>query len=145
VRAVVIYESLTGNTRKAAWIVATELERAGVATTVGPINRVDLQAVSEADLVVVGTWVDGLILVGQRPGRAGRLRQMPVLHGKKAVVFCTYAIEAGSTLEKLQAIVEGRGAQVLGGMAIRRDDLDGGARDLADRILGLLERTSSGA
>jgi hypothetical protein len=145
VHAVVVYESLTGHTRRAAWIVATELERAGVDTTVGPVDRVDLQAVSEADLVVVGTWVDGLILVGQRPGRAAKLRRLPVLHGKKAVVFCTYAIDAGRTLDKLQAIVAGRGAEVLGGMAIRRDDLDEGSRDLAERILALLERTSTGA
>jgi hypothetical protein len=50
-------------------------------------------------------------------------------------VFCTYAVDQGKVLDKLVAIMEERGAEVLGGMAIRRDDLAGGARDFAERVL----------
>src|SRR3954469_21984808 len=128
-RAAVIYESLTGNTRKAAGYIAAELERGGISTTVSPTTAIDYQALEDADLVVIGTWTDGLVLFGQRPGRSGRLRQLPVLYGKRAAVFATYAIDAGKVLRKLTAIVEGRGAQVIGGMTIRRDRLDAGVDD----------------
>ena len=136
--AIVIYESLTGNTRKTASYIAAELERAGVPTTVSPITAIDYQALAEADLVVVGSWTDGLFVVGQRPGRAGRLRRLPYVSGKRCVVYCTYAIDPGRTLDKLVAIMEDRGAEVLGGMAIRRDDLAGGAREFVGRVLDVV-------
>ena len=44
--------------------------------------QIDYQALSDADLVIVGSWVDGLILVGQRPGRLGRITAMPALAGQ---------------------------------------------------------------
>jgi hypothetical protein len=136
VEAVVIYESLTGNTAKAGRAIAAGLTAAGVRCQAFPITAIDYQALSRAELVVVGSWVDGLILVGQRPGRMGRITAMPALAGKKAVVYHTYAIDAGKSLQKLSAAVEGRGADVIGGQTIRRDKLDAGVADLVDRILG---------
>jgi hypothetical protein len=109
-----------------------------VATTVCPITAIDYQALAEADLVVVGTWTDGLVLFGQRPGRAGRLKKLPYISGKRCAVFVTYAIDAGNVLDKLVTLMEDRGAEVLGGMTIRRDDLAGGARDFAERVLDVV-------
>jgi hypothetical protein len=135
VEAVVIYESLTGNTAKAGRAIAAGLTAAGVRCQAFPITAIDYQALSRAELVVVGSWVDGLILVGQRPGRMGRITAMPALAGKKAVVYLTYAIDAGKSLQKLSAAVEGRGADVIGGQTIRRDKLDEGVEDLVERVL----------
>jgi hypothetical protein len=132
---VVIYESLTGNTRKAAGIIAAELRAAGHDAVACPTFDIDYQALHEADVVVVGGWTDGLFFVGQRPGRAGRLRKLPSLVGKRAVCFVTYALDSGKTLDKLIAIVEGLGATVEGGMTIRRDRLEEGAVDLAERLV----------
>ena len=134
--AIVIYESLTGNTRKAAEAIAAELEAAGVPAVVSTITDIDYRALSEADLVVLGAWTDGLLFVGQRPGRAGRLaRLLPAMAGKRCVVFCTYAIDSGKVLEKLTAIAEYKGAQVLGGLAIHRKAIAQGAHDLVARTL----------
>jgi hypothetical protein len=137
-KAAVIYESLTGNTRKAAGYIAAALERGGVATTVSPTTAIDYQALADADLVVLGTWTDGLVLFGQRPGRSGRLKKLPYMSGKQCAVFVTYAIDAGNVLDKFVALVEDRGGEVLGGMTIRRDDLVGGAKDFAERLLGVV-------
>lgn len=134
-RALVIYESLTGNTRRAALTMAKVLQGAGVGATVCPITAIDYGALSAADLVVVGTWTDGMILVGQRPGRAGRLRKLPVMAGKRAAGFCTYAVDPGHAVDKLLGILEARGAEVVGGMAIRRTDIDGGVRRFVDGLL----------
>jgi len=137
VHAVVIYESLTGNTAKAGRAIADGLSEAGIPTVAFPITKIDYQALADADLVIVGSWVDGLILVGQRPGRMGRITSMPALAGKKAVVYLTYAIDAGKALQKLADAVEARGAEVLGGTRIRRDKLASGVEDLVDRVLSL--------
>ena len=131
----VISESLTGNTRQVANMIASQLAAQGVEAVACPITAVDYQALSDADMVIVGTWTDGVVFFGQRPGRAHRLRAMPSMAGKRAVVFCTYAIDPGRTLDKLRDIVKGRGAEVIGGMAIRRDNLAGGARELVDRLV----------
>jgi hypothetical protein len=141
-RAVVVYESLTGNTRKAAGLIAAEFNRRGVPASAFAINAIDYQALEDADLVVVGSWTDGLFFFGQRPGRAGRLQRMPFITGKKSAVFCTFAIDQGHVLDKLVAIVEGKGADVIGGLAIRRDKIGEGAIDFVGRVLDAVPATS---
>lgn len=138
-RAVVIYESLTGNTAKAGRAIAAELTAGGLPTSACPITAIDYQALADADLVIVGSWVDGLILFGQRPGRMGRITSMPALAGKRAVVYITYAIDPGRSLQKLSDAVAARGAEVLGGVRIRRDKLDEGVSDLVDRVLAITQ------
>ncbi|MBA2282836.1 MAG: hypothetical protein M3527_03485 [Actinomycetota bacterium] len=134
-RAVVIYESLTGNTRKVADLVAAGLTEAGHPTVACPVTMIDYAALHEAELVVVGGWTDGLFFVAQRPGRLGRLKKIPAIAGKRALCYATYALDAGRVLEKLIAVVESKGAVVEGGMTIRRDRLEQGAADLVDRVL----------
>lgn len=134
-KALIIYESLTGTTRRAAHLIAGHLRRSGHEAVVCPVTAVDLQALKEADLVIVGSWTDGIVFFGQRPGRAHRLRRLPVMHGKRCVVFCTYAIDQGRTLEKLADIVRGLGADVIGGYAIRRGELAEGVEEFVARLL----------
>jgi hypothetical protein len=138
-QAAIIYESLTGNTERAAYLMGDAFFRNRVATRLMPTTAVDADAVAASDLVVVGSWTDGFLVVGQRPGRAGRVRKaLPDLSGKRCVVYCTYAIDAGRTLQKLQRIVEGHGGTVVGGLAIRRDDLEDGAEDFVERVLSVV-------
>ena len=136
--AVVIYESLTGNTEKAAGFMVDELVSQGVSAIACSTTMVNYQALADADLVIVGSWTDGLFLFGQKPANAGRLSQLPFLPGKKAAVFCTYAIETGKTLEKLEDIIRDRGADVIGGMAIRRNKLQEGSIEFVSRVLGVV-------
>jgi flavorubredoxin len=135
VKVTVIYESLTGNTRTAAGLIAEEMARKGLdITAVSPVTAVDLKGLAAADLVVVGTWTDGIFVVGQRPGRIDRLTHMPAMAGKRAVVYCTYALNPGKTIDKLMRVVEGRGADVMGGLALSRRHLADGALDFVDRL-----------
>jgi sulfite reductase alpha subunit-like flavoprotein len=135
VNVVVVYESLTGNTRRAAEIMGGELERRGVNATVCNVTAIDYQALAQAHLVIMGSWVDGIFVIGQRPGRAIRLESFPPIDGKRCFVFCTFALNPGKTLEKMTAIMEGRGAEVLGGMTIKRNRIDDGAQEFVARVL----------
>ncbi len=137
-RAIVIHESLTGNTERAAHHIVDELRAADVTAIACPTTDVDYQALAEADLVIVGSWTDGLFLFGQKPGRSARIANLPYLSGKRAAVYCTYAIETGRTLEKLEDIVRSRGADVIGGMAIRRNRLAEGSAEFVGRLLGVV-------
>lgn len=139
--AVVIYETLTGNTRKAGERIAHELTGAGVATIACPTAEIDYPALAAADIVIVGTWTDGMVLFGQRPGRAGRLwNSIPALDRKRTALYCTYAVAPGKTLAKLETMLTGHnGANVIGGLAIRRNRIGAGAETFVDRLLALTE------
>ncbi|HEX8802589.1 MAG TPA: flavodoxin family protein [Acidimicrobiales bacterium] len=134
-RAVVIYESLTGNTARAARVIAEAVRDEGAEVSVYPITAIGLKDLAEADIVFVGTWVDGLILVGHRPGRAGRLRSMPVIDGKRAAAFMTYAIHAGKALERFERVLEERGATVVASTLLRRDRIPAGVDEFVREAL----------
>jgi flavorubredoxin len=125
-RAVVIYESMTGNTARAARLIADEVAAQGVETSLYNITDIGLKDLAEADIVFIGTWVDGLVLFGQRPGRAGRIKAMPVIDGKRVAAFMTYALNAGKALERFKTVLEERGATVVSATLLRRDRLDRG-------------------
>jgi hypothetical protein len=134
VRAVIIYNSLTGTTRKAAYRIASELRALRVEATPVPIDEVDEATVADVDLVIVGTWTDGIVVVGQKPAGRRKLRGLPSLAGKRAVVYCTYAVDPGQTLPKLVALVEEKGAEVIGGFALVRHDLNADVAEFVDRL-----------
>src|SRR5688572_10539534 len=111
--AVIIYESMTGNTRRVARVIADALFEHGVGSRIIPLDEVQDTDVESADLVLIGTWTDGALIVGQRPAKGKKFsRLLPDLRGKRCGLFCTYAITPGSTLAKFQRLVEERGGQV---------------------------------
>ena len=134
-RAVVIYESLTGNTARAARLIADEVASRGIEVFVYPITDIGLKDLAEADIVFVGTWVDGFVLFGHRPGRAGRLKSMPVVDGKRVAAFMTYAIHAGKALDRFARVLEERGAVVVARGLLRRDRIERGIGALVDAAL----------
>jgi Flavodoxin domain len=128
-RAVVIYESLTGHTARAARLIGEAVAAEGVDVAIYPITDIGLKNLAESDIVFVGTWVDGLVLFGHRPGRAGRIRSMPVIDGKRVAAFMTYAIHAGRALDRFVEVLEERGATVVSRALLRRDRLEAGIDD----------------
>ena len=134
-KALVIWESLTGTTHKAAERIASGLRSAGADVVVSPVTRVDLAALSAADVVVVGSWTDGLVFIGQKPGRQARLWSLPYLTGKRAFVYCTYAVDAGHAVDKLADIARERGAEVLGGQKVHRFHLDRDCAAVVQQVL----------
>ena len=70
---VVVFDSKTGNTERAASLIGAGLQSAGADVTVYSIDEVDLGALARADLAVIGTWTSGLFFFGQHPGGAGKV------------------------------------------------------------------------
>ena len=134
-QVVVLFESLTGNTRRAAELIGGALHEKGATVAVRPIDAFDYHELAVSDLVVIGTWVDGFVVAGHRPGRAGKLRKLPVLDRKKAAVYVTYAIHAGKALAKTEAVVEGLGARVVASAQLRRDRLEDLVPAFVEQIL----------
>lgn len=135
VNIVVIHQSRTGNTRRAAELIGGAAEAAGATVAVRPVTNIDFKELAEADLVFVGTWVDGLILFGHRPGDAGMVRSIPKLWNKRVVAFMTHAINPGDAADKLAALLEGHGANVIAARSLNRRRLDDEAPAFAAEVL----------
>jgi menaquinone-dependent protoporphyrinogen IX oxidase len=142
-KVVVLFESLTGNTRRAAEHIGGAAAVAGADVWVRPIDGYDPKELAEADLVFVGTWVDGLILFGQRPGRAGRIKALPALDRKPVAAFCTYAVNPGKTVAKLTGVLEANGAAVIAGHAFKRNRIETEVDDFVADALASLSAVSS--
>lgn len=134
-RALVIHESLTGNTRTAAGHIVDALAGEGWTASECSSREVDLAALQAADVVIVGSWVDGLFFFGQRPGGSGKLAKLPLLGNKATYVYVTYAVNPGKTLAKLTSLIESRHGNVVGGMTIKRNDLLDGSIEFARRVV----------
>jgi flavodoxin len=97
------------------------MEENGHQCSVDLVTGADPAEVSEADLICIGTWVKGLFIIMQHPteGSMQFIERLGNLEGKKALVFCTYKLAAGSTLSRMAKALEGKGAKVVGQFKFR--------------------------
>ena len=117
-KAAILFQSLSGNTRRAGELIAANLQQEGWGiTTVAPMKQLEMSAIQSADMVIIGTWVHGLFVVGQAPWGIGAINHLPALRGKLAATYCTFALNPGTTLDKLDSAVSGLGAEVIGAHA----------------------------
>jgi hypothetical protein len=143
-KAAILVESLTGNTWKAGERIGSLLQQEGWQITgLDRVREPNHAALQEADFVLVGTWVHGLFVVGQAPWGIGGISHLPVMRGKKAAVFCTFALNPGRTLDKLTTAVMDRSADVIGGLALNRGKIDEHSEVFVDRLLANLPDLST--
>jgi flavodoxin I len=141
-RAALLVESLTGNTWKAAELIADGLSEEGWSIGgLSPVNKPDHAAIQDADIVLVGTWVHGFFVVGQVPWGVSKISNLPAMRGKRSAVFCTFALNPGSSLRRLTGAVQATGADVIGGLALHRGKLEAHSEEFCSRLLTALART----
>ena len=100
-KVVVLHQSRTGNTKKAAELIGGAVQSSGASVSVRSVSNIDYKELADADLIFVGTWVDGLIMFGHRPGDSGKIKKVPKLWDKKVVAFMTHALNPGNAAEKM--------------------------------------------
>ena len=132
-RVLVCYESEGGTTRRAAETVADGLRARGAQVEVLPIDKVGVEQLVTADVVVAGSWVEGLVVARVRPARAMRewLAGLPDLGGRPVAVFCTYLVNARDAVDELARGFEGKGAVVVARAAFGPHDQRGSIHPLA--------------
>ncbi len=110
-------------------------EAAGATVAVRPTTNIDMAELAEADLVFVGTWVDGLILFGHRPGDPTKVRAIPKLWNKRVAAFMTHAVNPGRAAERFADLLEEHGADVVAFRSLNRRHLDREATDFAAEVM----------
>ncbi len=130
-RVLVAYESRGGRTAHAARMVADRLRGTGAVVRAVPMAQVGLADLTETDLLIVGTWVEGFVVAGVGPARAARawLAGLPRLAGLRTATFCTYAISPRGTLAEMRRDLEDRGAVVMA-----EDAFGPGARNITGNV-----------
>lgn len=133
---VIVYETSTGTTAKAAEAMGKLFTAQGHHCQVLSVSRADPAQVVQADLICIGGWVQGLFVIGQHPsgGTLKFIDRLGSLQGKQVVVFCTYKIAAGSTLRQLAKAVEQKGATVAGRFQYRGPTPDAGFAKFAQAL-----------
>ncbi len=145
-RALVCYASQGGRTARAAASVGEELRARGLAVEVLPMQHVGATELAAADLLVVGTWVEGLVVAKVGPARAAQqwLQDLPCLGGMPVAVFCTYAVNPRRSLETMARVLEDRGAHVVSAAAFGRGEVEPPATAFADRVLAATKERPTG-
>ena len=136
-KVVVLHQSRTGNTKKAAELIGGAVQSSGASVSVRSVSNIDYKELADADLIFVGTWVDGLIMFGHRPGDSGKIKKVPKLWDKKVVAFMTHALNPGNAAEKMASLLEGHGANVLASRSLNRHHLELEAPAFANETLSL--------
>jgi flavodoxin len=137
-----LVESLTGNTWQAAEMIGSKLsQERWTITGLSKVAKPDLLSVEEADVVLVGTWTHGLFVVAQTPFALAKIANLPTMRGKQAACFLTFALNAGTSIDKLSQAVAQTGADVVGGLEIKRNYLDQHTDLFVERLLGAVAPT----
>lgn len=126
-RVLVCYESSGGRTARAAEAIAGGFSARGDQVRVLPITKAGLAELATADVVVVGSWVEGFVVTGVHPAKAMRawLAGLPRLGGRPVGVFCTFAVAPKGTLPAMRQALEAKGAVVVAQAAFGPRELEG--------------------
>ena len=101
-KACVLYISRTGNTKRLAEAISKLLNAPIFDIAASP----DPSVADDFNLLVIGTPVMGL---RPTPEVHSFVKRLPQCAGKKAILFCTYAIRKGNTLNVLEKELSGKG------------------------------------
>ena len=130
VRVLVAYASAGGTTAALAGRLADRLSVAGALASVLPVEQVGAQELAAADVLVLGTWVEGLVVAKVHPAAAMRrwLATLPNLGAKPVATFCTYGVNPRGAGEELAQAVRSAGGVVIASETFGREDRADGAR-----------------
>ena len=120
-KVAIVFDSRTGTTQAAAAAIGAELEKNGNSCTVQSVDEAEAEQVGAADLILIGSWTQGLFVILQHPTAATMkfIDRLGDLSGKRAVVFCTYKLATGSTLKQMSRQLAAKGAEVVGSFKFR--------------------------
>ena len=117
-RALIVYRSHTGVTRRYGEQIAEHLQSRGVDATVVSVGECDLSTVGDADYLFLGCWTSGLFVIRQHPDGPwlSFVRAMPAVGRTasdgtarpKVALFTTYQLRTGSQFPRMRSALQGK-------------------------------------
>ena len=119
-RVLVVFESPGGTTKSWALAVAEGLANFTDTVVALPVDQVEAIMLADFDVVVFATWVDGMVVAKQSPGKAmlelidSLVPHTRVLSG----VMCTYQFDPGQTLKIMEERLAAKDIRTVASVAI---------------------------
>lgn len=134
--AAVVYCSRTGRTQRYAEEIGAYLSSRGIETAVSSVADADAAAVAAADLVLLGSWTSGLMVVLQRPDGAwvSFVRELPRLGGRVGL-FTTYKLLTGSVFARMREQLADKAADITISLKSRDSHLSDAGRRAIDAFV----------
>jgi flavodoxin len=106
----IIYNSHSGTTKALAIEIGNFLAEKGIENKVGSIDRYDRDYLQSADLVMLGCWTSGLMIIAQQPDRPWKYfaKSIPPINDKPVVFFTTYKLATGSMFRRMEKKLSGK-------------------------------------
>jgi flavodoxin len=111
-KAIVVYRSHSGVTRRYGEEIAAFLTARGIAAQAVSVGDCDMAALAEMDYLLLGCWTSGLFVIRQHPDEPwlAFVREMPATPRPKVALFTTYQLRTGSQFPKMRAALAGKTA-----------------------------------
>jgi hypothetical protein len=111
--------------------------------------KIGASELAAADLLVLGSWVEGFVVAGVRPAKAMRtwLADAPRLGGKPVGIFATFGVAPKGALGDMRLAVEAKGGVVVAETAFGPRELGAkrGLLDVSDFVAEMTGRVSAQA
>ena len=123
-KTAVFYLSRTGNTKRFAEAISESLK-----APLFDVTSIKPEMQTEYDLLVIGTPVNGFKAC---PEVLSFIQRLPEGVNKKAILFCTYAVAKGNTLENLKQLLSKKGYTTL--RMVSKKGIKPNKNDFADAL-----------
>jgi flavodoxin len=103
-KAIIIYNSKTGNTKHFAGEISKYLKSRNIETDVISIFDYTPEQITNSDIVLLGCWTSGWMIMFQHPQKVWKefAAKLPDLSEKKLALFTTYKIATGSMFRNMK-------------------------------------------
>ena len=109
-RAVIVYRSRTGTTRRLAEEIGRFLASRDIEPRVVSVGDCDVHALHDVDFLLLGAWTSGLMVVRQHPDQpwVDFVREIPPATAPRVALFTTYKLATGSMFAQMRRHLAGR-------------------------------------
>ena len=113
-RALIVHHSKMGKTRRFAQAIGERLVRLGIEPTVASVKTFRPEMLEGCDLVLLGAWTNGLMIIGQHPDEdwVEFARALPPLGKRRVGLFTTYLIATGSMFWMMKRHLAGKADRI---------------------------------
>jgi flavodoxin len=103
-KAIIIYNSKTGNTKHFASEICRHLKSQNIEAESVSIFDYNREMIENSDIVFLGCWTSGWMIIFQHPQKVWNefAAKLPDLSEKKVALFTTYKIATGSMFNNMK-------------------------------------------
>ena len=108
-KAIIIYQSKKGTTRKLSNEIGRFLEIKGINTEVISLEDYDHRDLSVYEYVFLGCWTKGLMVIAQHPDKTWKkfVKSVEIPRNSKICLFTTYKIATGTIFSQMRKSFNG--------------------------------------